>query len=62
MQNVLTVCAQCQHPDQSGLSLLLLNGISRVAHMKAAMKRGKQNLTTHGYYKKFLSGYLLYIF
>lgn len=34
----MTVCTQCQHPDQSGLlSLLVLNGISRVTHRSSAL-------------------------
>ncbi len=33
----MTTCANCQHPDKSLLSLLVLNGISRVTHRSSAL-------------------------
>ncbi len=33
----MTTCANCQHPDKSLLSLLVLNGISRVPHRSSAL-------------------------
>ncbi len=34
---LMTTCANCQHPDKSLLSLLVLNGISRVTHRSSAL-------------------------